>query len=111
MYQVSDFTKNMYRVHEVAEILGVTTKTVRNYDKDGKLKTCRTEGNHRMVTRENLIAFLDSKGLIVNVRKQLSLSERVYQFKECGLEIDRDYNASINLSRYDKDWKKIVYTH
>lgn len=66
MYQVSDFTKNMYRVHEVAEILGVTTKTVRNYDKDGKLKTCRTEGNHRMVTRENLIAFLDSKGLIVN---------------------------------------------
>lgn len=50
MYQVSDFTKNMYRVHEVAEILGVTTKTIRNYDKDGKLKTCRTEGNHRMIT-------------------------------------------------------------
>lgn len=66
MYQVSDFTKNMYRVHEVAEILGVTTKTIRNYDKDGKLKTCRTEGNHRMIKREDLIAFLDSKGLIVN---------------------------------------------
>ena len=66
MYQVSDFTKNMYRVHEVAEILGVTTKTVRNYDKDGKIKTCRTEGNHRMIAREDLIAFLDSKGLIVN---------------------------------------------
>lgn len=66
MYQVSDFTKNMYRVHEVAEILGVTTKTVRNYDKDGKIKTCRIEGNHRMIAREDLIAFLDSKGLIVN---------------------------------------------
>lgn len=66
MYQVSDFTKNMYRVHEVAEILGVTTKTVRNYDKDGKIKTCRTEGNHRMIAKEDLIAFLDSKGLIVN---------------------------------------------
>ena len=66
MYQVSNFTKNAYRVHEVAKILGVTTKTIRNYDNDGKLKTCRTEGNHRMVTRENLIAFLDSKGLIVN---------------------------------------------
>lgn len=46
-----------------------------------------------------------------NVRKQLSLSERVYKCKECGIEIDRDYNASINLSRYNKDWKKIVYTH
>lgn len=66
MYKISDFTKNMYRVHEVAEILGVTTKTIRNYDKDGKLKTCRTEGNHRMITREDLIAFLDSKGIIVN---------------------------------------------
>ena len=46
-----------------------------------------------------------------NVRKQLSLSERIYKCKECGLEIDRDYNASINLSRYNKDWEKIVYTH
>ena len=46
-----------------------------------------------------------------NVRKRLSLSERIYKCKECGLEIDRDYNASINLSRYDKDWKKIVYAH
>lgn len=63
---MSDFTKNMYRVHEVAQILGVTTTTIRNYDKDGKLKTCRTEGNHRMIMREDLIAFLDSKGIIVN---------------------------------------------
>lgn len=46
-----------------------------------------------------------------NVKKQLSLSERVYKCKECSLEIDRDYNASINLSRYDKEWKKIVYAH
>ena len=66
MYRVSDFTKNMYRVHEVAQILGVTTKTIRNYDKDGKLKTCRTEGNHRMIMREDLIKFLDSKGIIVD---------------------------------------------
>ena len=46
-----------------------------------------------------------------NVRKQLSLSERVYKCEKCGLEIDRDYNASINLSRFDKNWKKIVYAH
>lgn len=46
-----------------------------------------------------------------NIKKQLSLSDRVYKCEECGIEIDRDYNASINLSRYDKEWKKIVYTH
>ncbi len=31
---------------------------------------------------------------------KLSLSERTYICKECGLVIDRDYNASVNLSRY-----------
>ncbi|MEV2909260.1 transposase [Paenibacillus larvae] len=34
-----------------------------------------------------------------NVQKNLKLSERVYKCT-CGLELDRDLNASINLSRY-----------
>ena len=34
------------------------------------------------------------------VKKQFSLSERTYKCEECLLEIDRDFNASINLSRY-----------
>ena len=66
MYQVSNFTKNAYRVHEVAKILGVTTKTIRNYDNDGKLKTCRTEGNQRIILRDDLIAFLQEKQLLVD---------------------------------------------
>jgi len=66
MYQVSDFTKVTYKVHEVAEILGVTTKTIRNYDNEGKLKTFRTEGNHRVISRKDLIDFLKNKQLIVD---------------------------------------------
>lgn len=31
--------------------------------------------------------------------KRLKLSDRVYKC-ECGLEIDRDYNTTINLLRY-----------
>ena len=34
------------------------------------------------------------------VKKQLSLSERTYKCEECLLEMNRDFNASINLSRY-----------
>lgn len=34
------------------------------------------------------------------VKNKLSLSERTYKCEECSLEIDRDLNASINLSRY-----------
>lgn len=35
-----------------------------------------------------------------HVKSRLSLSERNYICEECGCVIDRDYNASINLSRY-----------
>ncbi|WP_346889229.1 transposase [Clostridium sp. UBA1056] len=36
-----------------------------------------------------------------HVKTKLSLSERTYICEECGYVIDRDYNASVNLSRYE----------
>ncbi|KGM93365.1 transposase (plasmid) [Clostridium botulinum] len=35
-----------------------------------------------------------------NIKKDLKLSDRVYKCYKCGLAIDRDKNASINLSNY-----------
>ena len=35
-----------------------------------------------------------------NIKKDLELSDRTYICSECGLVIDRDYNASINLANY-----------
>lgn len=35
-----------------------------------------------------------------HIKQKLSLSERTYICEECGLVIDRDFNASVNLSRY-----------
>jgi len=37
-----------------------------------------------------------------SVKDTLSLSERVFICEECGYEVDRDLNASINLKNYDK---------
>ena len=34
-----------------------------------------------------------------NVKKDLKLNDRIYKCDYCGLEIDRDYNASINLEK------------
>ena len=34
-----------------------------------------------------------------NIKKDLKLNDRVYKCSNCGLEIDRDYNASINLEK------------
>lgn len=36
-----------------------------------------------------------------NIKKDLKLKDRTYHCDKCGLEIDRDLNASINLSRYE----------
>lgn len=35
-----------------------------------------------------------------NIKKDLKLSDRTYKCEHCGNEIDRDYNASINLANY-----------
>lgn len=35
-----------------------------------------------------------------NIKKDLKLSDRIYKCKECGLVIDRDFNASLNLANY-----------
>ena len=34
-----------------------------------------------------------------SIKKDLKLSDRIYKCCNCGLEIDRDYNASINLEK------------
>ena len=35
-----------------------------------------------------------------NIKKDLKLKDRVYICEACGISIDRDYNASINILRY-----------
>ena len=35
-----------------------------------------------------------------NIKKDLKLSDRIYKCNECGLIIDRDFNAALNLERY-----------
>lgn len=37
-----------------------------------------------------------------HVKRDLKLSDRVYECPECGLVIDRDYNAAINLKNCEK---------
>ena len=33
------------------------------------------------------------------IKKDLKLNDRIYKCCNCGIEIDRDYNASINLEK------------
>ena len=50
----------LYRTEKVAELCEVTTETVRNWIKDGKLKAVKLESTWR-VKRKDLIAFLNER--------------------------------------------------
>jgi excisionase family DNA binding protein len=38
---------NLLTVTEAAQLLGVSTKTIRRWENEGKIKAIRTEGGHR----------------------------------------------------------------
>lgn len=41
-----------------------------------------------------------------NIKKNLRLKDRVFICDNCGMVLDRDWNASINLAMYDTNWVK-----
>lgn len=63
MIKKSELTKHHYKTGEVADLLGVSTKTVQTYDQEGKLRFIRSPGNRRLLARDDLIAFLKDRGL------------------------------------------------
>lgn len=50
------FTVVMYDVKETAQILGVTTRTIMNYIRDGKIKAQKVGGKWK-ISKENLESF------------------------------------------------------
>ena len=73
MLRASDFTKAHYKPGEVAEIIGVSPMTVIRYDNAGEINFDRTPTGRRVITRENLISYLDKQGMVQpdNLRKDV----------------------------------------
>ena len=65
VYKESEFRKDCYKPGEVASILGISVKTVQNYDKNGLLKSIRLPTNRRAIRREDLLGYLRSTGQLV----------------------------------------------
>ena len=64
MYLESEFTKDAYKTGEVAKILGLSTKTIMTYDKDGRLKFQRTSTGRRVITRNDLLNYLEKHNFL-----------------------------------------------
>ena len=48
---------SMYKIHEVANKLGVTVKTLQRWDNSGVFKARRTPTNHRYYTDEDILKY------------------------------------------------------
>ena len=66
MYKASEFTKEVYKPKDVMQLLGVTHKTLYNYDEQGKLKFQRSESGRRILFRQDLLDYLNEKGLLLD---------------------------------------------
>lgn len=64
MYKSSDFTKTVYKTGEIMKILNISYSSIKVYDKNGKLPIKRTETGRRVIFREDLLDYLDRKGLL-----------------------------------------------
>ena len=76
IYQ-SDLIKDYYKSGEVADIIGVHTRTIHNYCKKGILDEVMTDTHRRLIPRDSLIKYLDSKGMIYNNERMDAMYIRI----------------------------------
>lgn len=66
MIRLSDLTQDYYSPGDVAKLLGVVPMTVISYDNKGLINFERTATNRRIISRDSLITYLNSVGLLVD---------------------------------------------
>ena len=110
MYKSSDFTKPLYKTKDIMKILGVSYATIKNYDKNGKLKFNRTETGRRVVFREDLLEYLDNAGILykdMDFDKRDVIYARVSS-SEQKAKGDLDRQVTFLLENVDDLYKPIV---
>ena len=78
MYKSSDFTKPVYKTGKIMEILNIRYSTIKVYDKNGTLPIKRTGTGRRAIFREDLLNYLDSKGLLYDDTETADKHDVIY---------------------------------
>lgn len=64
MVNKKQLTQQNYSTGDIANLLGVSSQTVINYTNKGVLVATRDKGNRRVISKENLVAFLEAQNLL-----------------------------------------------
>jgi len=79
-------TEKQHSLSEAAELLGVTTKTLRNWDKRGILETTRTAGGHRRIANSEIERLQNKIGDNSMTEKISKATESATRVGTAGLE-------------------------
>lgn len=100
MVLLKDLHKDFYKPGEVAKLLGVNPMTVITWDKQGKIIFERTSSDKRIITKSNLINYLQSSNLLImdKVIKKDVIYARVSttKQKESG-DLERQVDSVLKL--------------
>lgn len=94
--KTSNMMKNHKLARSIAESMFYTWKAILSY------KSLWHGNNLSLVPPRNTSQTCSSCGYVKTGDDKLQLKEKIYKCNNCGLEIDRDYNASINILNKSK---------
>lgn len=75
----------MITIQEASKILGVTPKTLRIWEKDGKIKSYKTEGGHRRYNLQDLESFNEENPL--NDSEKIAIKQKIKKISDLLIEI------------------------
>lgn len=99
---------NLLRIKEAAQVLGVSSKTLRRWEKAGKIKSYRTQGGHRRFKVEDLsqrvntdlltvcYSRINSKQSLDNLEKQVDCLESYCQYYGWNYKVIKDIGSGVN---------------
>lgn len=97
MIKQSELIQDFYTSGDVAKMLGVVPMTVIGYDNKGIMSFERTVTNRRIISKENLIKYLDSVGLYIDDTINNSRYDAVYSRVSTHRQAERgDLNTQVN---------------
>jgi len=98
--------KNMMKNHKLSKsIADASFFTIKQYLKyKGEQRGIEILEVDTMFPSTQLCSYCGNRKTGVN---KMQLKDRVYKCSVCGLEIDRDYNAALNLKKYGEDQRNL----
>lgn len=75
----------MITIQEAAKTLGVTPKTLRLWEKDGKIKSYKTDGGHRRYNLQELLGMKKDKSLTVAYARVSSHDQKQDLERQCNV--------------------------